>query len=224
MDRSDTTCWTVIKGAAEGRGQDREEFARLYLPTARAYLCARWRGTGLTDAVDDTVQEVFVDCFREGGALGRADPERGGFKAFFYGVVRNVALRVEKERARSREHDAGLDAEALASREKTLSAVFDEAWALSVLEQAVARHREAARGAGEEAERRVELLRLRFQDGLPVRDIATRWEVDPARVHKEYARARREFKEALLSVVGFHHPGPPGEVERECAQLLSLFR
>jgi len=224
MGRSDTTCWTVIRGAAEGREQDRDEFARLYLPTTKAYLCARWSATGLTDAVEDAVQEVFLDCFREGGALGRADPERGPFKAFFYGVVRNVALRVERERAKSREHDAVLDPEALASREKTLSAVFDEAWARSILEQAVERQRQAAREEGADAERRVELLRLRFQDDLPIRDIAERWEIDPARLHKEYAKARREYREALLSVVGFHHPGPPGAVERECAQLLSLIR
>jgi RNA polymerase sigma-70 factor (ECF subfamily) len=70
--------------------------------------------------------------------------------------------------------------------------------------------------------RRVELLRLRFQEGLPIRDIATRWQTDAAVLHHEYARAREEFRAALLEVVAFYHPGTAAEVERECANLLSL--
>ena len=70
--------------------------------------------------------------------------------------------------------------------------------------------------------RRVDILRLRFQEDKPIRDIASEWGIDAAAVHKEYARARQEFKEALLDVVAFHHPGSPGEVERECAELLGL--
>ena len=38
----------------------------------------------------------------------------------------------------------------------------------------------------------------------------------------EYAKARQEFKAALLVVVAFHHPGAPAEVERDCTHLLSL--
>ena len=42
--------------------------------------------------LEDVVQEVFVTCFKEDGPLSRADPERpGGFRAYLYGVVRNVA-------------------------------------------------------------------------------------------------------------------------------------
>ena len=41
-------------------------------------------------------------------------------------------------------------------------------------------------------------------------------------MHHEYAKARQEFKAALVEVVAFHHPGAPAEVERQCANLLSL--
>jgi RNA polymerase sigma-70 factor (ECF subfamily) len=212
---SESTCWTVIRGAAEGRSSDREEFARRYLPVVRAYLGARWRGTPLAQQVEDGVQEVFLDCFKRDGALGRVDPARP-FRAFLFGVARNVALRVEERRARGRERPAESGADFPAD-DPGLSAVFDRAWALTLLEEAVARHRAAGDG------RRAELLRLRFEEDLPVREIAARWREDPARVHKEYARAREEFKRALLEVVAFHHPGPPGEVERECERLLDLF-
>ena len=57
--------------AADGRAVDRAEFARRYAPVIRAYLGARWRGNGLAQEVDDAVQDVFVDCFSENGALTR---------------------------------------------------------------------------------------------------------------------------------------------------------
>jgi hypothetical protein len=45
--------------------------------------------------------------------------------------------------------------------------------------------------------------------------------VDAAELRHEYAKARHEFKAALLEVVAFHHPGSPAEVEHACAELLA---
>jgi RNA polymerase sigma-70 factor (ECF subfamily) len=73
---------------------------------------------------------------------------------------------------------------------------------------------------GGEAVQRVELLRLRFEDNLPIRTIAERWGVPAARLHHAYALARQEFRSALLEVVAFHQPGSPAEVEQEAAGLL----
>jgi RNA polymerase sigma-70 factor (ECF subfamily) len=80
------------------------------------------------------------------------------------------------------------------------------------------RRRAAERGP--EAEQRVELLRLRFEENLPIRTIAQRWGVPAARLHHVYAVARQEFRAALLEVVAVHHPGSPAEVEQEAASLL----
>jgi RNA polymerase sigma-70 factor (ECF subfamily) len=70
----------------------------------------------------------------------------------------------------------------------------------------------------------VEILRLRFREGIPLREVARRLEMDPARVHKEYATARDEFRRVLIEVVAFHHPGSRAEVERECRELIALTR
>lgn len=218
----------MIRGAAAGLAKEREEFARKYEAVLRAYLGARWRRSPLRGEIDDAIQEVFVACFQQGGVLARADEERpGGFRPFFYGVARNVARRFETTRvqAKERQPPSSFELEGIAADEEALSSVFDRAFAVSLLTQAVARHRELAQALGESGRRRVELLRLRFEEGLPVRDIARRWEVDAARVHKEYAHARDDFKAALLEVVAFHHPGEtPGEVARECARLLDLVK
>ena len=60
---SDSTRWTIIRGAAEGKPLDRAEFARRYAAIVRAYLGARWRHSPLLREIDDAAQEVFVTCF-----------------------------------------------------------------------------------------------------------------------------------------------------------------
>jgi hypothetical protein len=67
----------------------------------------------------------------------------------------------------------------------------------------------------------VELLRLRFEEGLPIRTIAAQWGIDAVAVHHAYALARKEFRAALLEVVAFHHPGRPDALEQEAAGLLN---
>src|SRR6516164_10731447 len=96
MSTPESTCWTVIRAAAAGSPADREELAHRYLAVVRAYLGARWRGSPLRPDLDDAVQEVFVECFRQGGAVEAAAAGRvPSFRAFLYGVVRNVARRFE---------------------------------------------------------------------------------------------------------------------------------
>ena len=68
----------------------------------------------------------------------------------------------------------------------------------------------------------VELLRLRFRQGKPIREIAQLWNVEAAKLHRAYARARKEFRRALHDVVEFHRPGDPEAVERECEELILL--
>jgi RNA polymerase sigma-70 factor (ECF subfamily) len=129
-----------------------------------------------------------------------------------------VARRFEAGRPAA----AVLDWDQVADDGPSLSQVFDRAWAAALVREAGQRQAEIARTRGPEAERRVELLRLRFHDGLPIREIARLWQADPARLHHEYATARREYREALREVVAFHQPGAAADVERACAELLAL--
>jgi RNA polymerase sigma-70 factor (ECF subfamily) len=216
MPASESTCWTVIRAAAAGSAGDREELARRYLGVVRAYLGARWRGSALRPELDDAVQEVFVECFRQGGALEAAGAGRvSSFRAFLYGVVRIVARRFESRPVRA----TGLLPD-LPANEASLSRLFECSWAQALMTEAAQLQRHQADESGPDAVRRVELLRLRFEEGLPIRTIAERWGVSAAGLHHAYALARQEFRAALLKVVAFHHPGSPAEVEQEAASLL----
>jgi RNA polymerase sigma factor (sigma-70 family) len=221
----------MIRAASGGDAAARERFAALYEPAVRAYLMARWRGGAVRrQAVDDAVQDVFIELLREGGALGRVagkspgdlDRERdatsgsgGGFRAFLYGVARNIARRHEQNWARSRSSQpatAFLDAQP--DDEARLSRLFDQAWARALLHEAgqlQRRRAESGETADPEALRRHDLLQLRFGEGLPIRDIAARWGEDAEHIHREYAKARREFLDALLEVMRFHHPEASAE-------------
>jgi RNA polymerase sigma-70 factor (ECF subfamily) len=214
---SSSTRWTVILGAAAGRPVDRAEFARRYAPVIRACLGARWRGSALAQEIDDAVQDVFVDCFAENGALTRVDPGRaGGFRAFLFGVVRNVARRVEARR-KEVQPPSGFDT---ASPEEPFADAFDRAWAQSIMRQAGELMAERAR-PDERSRRRVELLRLRFAEGRPMREIASLWDADPRELEYDYDRAREEFTAALHEVVRGH--SPDGDTAAECARLLEYF-
>jgi RNA polymerase sigma-70 factor (ECF subfamily) len=216
----------MIHAAAAGSREDRSTFALRYAPAIRAYLGARWRGTPRVEHIDDAVQEVFLECFRPGGALEHAGEGRGGgFRAYLYGLVRNVALRVEERRGRAKEFQppSGIVMEDVASSERTLSSVFDRAWAEVIVQEAAARQAEMAPQKGPAAERRLEILRLRFHENLPIREIARLWDDDPARLHHEYALAKDEFRSCLLEVIRFHDPSATrGDAERECETLLGL--
>ncbi len=220
----DSTRWTIILGAAAGNPAERAEFARRYGPVVRAFLGARWRLSALSAEVDDAAQEVFVQCFRPSGALDRVDPEcTGGFRAYLFGVVRNVARGVERDWRAQRAHGGGAspDLDGVESREAPLEEAFDRAWAAALLRQAAERQAKAARGSAA-AERRIDLLRLRFREDLPIREIATLWQVEADRLHREYRTAREEFLTALTEVVGEIHGGTAAEVEAECLRLLDL--
>jgi RNA polymerase sigma-70 factor (ECF subfamily) len=216
LSTSESTCWTVIRAAAAGNPADREELAHRYLGVVRAYLGARWRGSALRDDLDDATQEVFVECFRQGGALEIAGAGRvPSFRAFLYGVIRNVARRFESRPVR-----AAVPLPDVVADEGSQSRLFERAWAQVIMAEAAQLQRQRAAEGGPEAAQRVELLRLRFEENLPIRAIAELWGTDAARLHHAYALARQEFRAALLAVVAFHQPGSPTELAQEAASLL----
>ena len=219
------TSWTIIESAAGGNAEAREQFAELYAPAVKAYLCKRWEGSPRIASVEDAVQEVFVDCFKPGGILERVDRNRaGGFRAYFYGAARKTALHLERALDQNVKHHAAsdVDVDRVRADEATLSQVFDRAWALSIVQEAVFLYRQRAQGMGGRELQRVEILRLRFEDELPVREIATQLGLSPELVHKEYARARQGYRAVLEDVVAAHYPQSEDNLDERCREIMRL--
>ena len=215
----------MIRDAAGGDADARQLFAQRYEHIVRAYLLSRWRSSPMLNEVDDVIQEVFVESFRDGGVLARVDDDSpGGFRAFFYGVIRNVARRAESRFSRRRDlqPQTGFFNESPDEAEQRLSQVFDREWATTMMREAASRQRANGEVKGPDAVRRLDLLRLRFYEGRPIREIADLWGVDASEVHREYARARKEFRVALGEVVSYHMPGTPESIDSECARLLEM--
>jgi RNA polymerase sigma factor (sigma-70 family) len=206
MERTDSTCWTLVRNAAAGDPESRATYCRLYGPVIRAYLSARWRRPVDHEEVADGVQEVFLQCFKPGGALGRAEEDRpGGFRAFLYGITRNVAGTLEaarQRRRRERESD-GLDL--VPSDDSTVSKVFDQAFAQALTREARRVLAERAR-PGSPAATRLKALELMYEKGLPSREIAVELGLDVTAVYPLMTRARKEFRAALLEVIAAYHP------------------
>lgn len=218
----ESTCWPLLEGAAAGEGAARSQFVARYERLVRAFLGSYLGSGNLRDEIDDLTQEVFYECFRGGGVLERSvDTPPGNFRAYLRGVSLNLARQWVERRRRHRERFT--TSESLESRlatEQTASRMFDRLWAEEVVSDAACLMERRALKKSFAARRRVELLKLRFQSGWPIREIAHRWELPARRVHKDYATAREEFRKALGDVVSSYCRGTAEEIQQECRQVL----
>lgn len=92
------------------------------------------------------------------------------------------------------------------------------------MHEAARRQRERSESLGDGALRRVELLEMRFEQDLPIREIARQWDMDPSALHREYAKARQEFKTVLLEILAFYHPHSTARMDQEISYLRTLLK
>jgi RNA polymerase sigma factor (sigma-70 family) len=218
----------MIHRAADGSVTAGNGFAERYMKVVRTALGARWNGRpNLLQDVDDAAQEVMVDCLKMNGALGRADSQaKGGFRAYLYGITQRTALKFETKAARRfrRESPGSFHPDQVAADDTTLGSALDRSLAKAVMQGAFDLYDQRAADQDEDYGRRVELLRLRFYDGLPIRDIADRWQEPREKVHRTRVRALREFKDCLRELLGLQE-GCAGEtLDAELARLLDQLR
>ena len=65
----------MIRDAAGGDVDARQLFAERYEHIVRAYLLSRWRSSPMLNELDDVIQEVFVESFRDGPRLLDHNPD-----------------------------------------------------------------------------------------------------------------------------------------------------
>lgn len=223
MDPRDSTCWSLVRGAAAGDPEKRESFARLYAPVIRAYLGARWRLPADHEQVEEATQEVFLQFFKPKGALQAVEAGRpGGFRAFLYGVTRNVAGTVASGRARRRREQGSDGLPSVESDEASLSRVFDKEFARALTREARWVLASRAGDSGSPSSLRLKALELMYEKGMPSRDIARELGLDAAAVYPLMTRARREFRATLFEVLASYHPEETRpQIEQRCLDVFS---
>lgn len=156
-----TTRWSLIARATGDGGEARkalDELCRLYWPA----VYAMYRAEGVeSERARDLTQGLFADLLARDD-LGRADPERGRFRAFLRTCARNwLANQHARDRAIQRGGGATTFSFDVTDEEQRLrhepvsrldaAAMFERRWAQAVIERALERladeEQEAGRGA-----------------------------------------------------------------------------
>ncbi len=190
-----TTCSAIRAGAEPGW-----EAIAPYREPLLLFLAARYPWVPPPDR-EDLVHEILVDL-REGLAR-RYEADRGPFRAFLCGVVRNKVLsrwkRARRERAigdpaGAAEGDAGLAGEPPPPTE-------EEGLAIDVVASvvgAVQRWHDRQVAGGPDALRRLYVLAGRLVRGESYKEIAAREEISPDAVKRILTAAREEIVADLL--------------------------
>ncbi len=189
MPTSESTCWTMIRAAAAGsapsvrnwRGVIWPSFALISPHVGVRRRCAR----NSTMRLRRCLLNVFATgaCSTPRGQVGpRASAISSTESSATWPAASRAGVSAPPRRYRKsrRTMPANLASSTGPGRKRS--------WPRPVSCKANGR-----KSTGALAVRHVELLRLRFEENLPIREIARRWATDPANVHKSYALARRSF-------------------------------
>ncbi|HET7065141.1 MAG TPA: sigma-70 family RNA polymerase sigma factor [Rudaea sp.] len=159
MSRFNTTQWSVVLGA-QGTGDDAraalESLCRTYRPPVLAYISSR----GYRSDVAEDLTQSFFARFLERGGYAEADPSRGRFRAYLLTAIKNFLINTAAEAHTVKRggriqfesiDNKGADGDSLPDDGSNPEQVFEQAWALVVLDSALRRLRKEAQLAGKGA-------------------------------------------------------------------------
>jgi RNA polymerase sigma-70 factor (ECF subfamily) len=229
-----TTRWTVVRAASHApESERRAALATLcasYWPAVYAFL--RRQGTAAGQA-EELTQAFFARLIERDG-LRDADPERGRFRSFLLGALRNF-LAGEHDRSRTLKRGGAvrtfsLDEGVLHSLEEGLAfepaaptspeREFERAWARAVLERARRRLAEEQEEAGKGAQwRALEPFLAAADERGHGAALAVSLGLSENALRVALHRLRRRFGELVRDEV--RETVGPGEVEDEVRVLLS---
>jgi RNA polymerase sigma-70 factor (ECF subfamily) len=230
-----TTRWSLVAAAARGESAEAQEalasLCGIYWYPIYAY--ARRQISAVEDAQDMT--QAFFAQVLEKGYLQSADPLRGKFRSFLRTAFDHF-LAKERDRANAQKRGGGrphlsLDMQAgerRYSREPTDHAtpgsIFERRWALTILEQTLARLRQEFADAGKD---KIfdKLKQALTGDGPaePYSAIAAQLEISEQAVKVAVHRLRRRYAELIRAEIA-QTVGSPDEIEDELRDLFAAVR
>jgi RNA polymerase sigma factor (sigma-70 family) len=229
-----TTHWSLVLAASQGDTPQSaaalEQLCRTYWPPIYAFI--RRQGCSPEDAQDLT-QEFFARLLRE-NSVARADPGRGRFRSFLLGALKHT-LADARAKAGAQKRGGGrefISWDQVQGEERLYAEplnrfspdrVFDRRWAMTVLEQALARLRAEYDGA----ERRPVFEALRgYVTGEPVATFyaqaAAGLGLSESAVKSAIYRLRQRYH-ALVREEVAQTVANAADLEEEIRYLMSLF-
>ena len=232
--RFEQTLWGEVLAAGNVDAPDSaralERLCQEYWYPIYAYL--RRRGFDRHQAKDLT--QGFFHYLVKKNLVQSADPEKGRFRSFLLGSLKNFVSNEEgRERALKRGGDQqliSLDDELAEGRyvnepkdERSPERLFDRRWALTVLNEAGQRLEKEFREAG--IEREFDELKsfLNSDKGLPYSELSVRFRRSEVALRSIVSRMRRRFRELLVEVIR-ETVTDPAHVEAEMNHLKAALR
>jgi RNA polymerase sigma factor (sigma-70 family) len=227
------TRWSLVlaakrRDAAAARAL--EDLARTYWYPLYAY--ARRRGISAPDA-EDLIQSFFA-ALLEKHALATVDPAKGRFRSFLLAALQHFIVN-EFDKASAQKRGGHLKtqpleiagAEARYCHEPidnvTPEKLFERRWALSILDQVLARLEQDYAGRHEQKLFTLLCPLLTAEEitggGASYRDIAKSLDTTEGAVKTAAHRLRRRYRDLLREEIA-HTVATPEEVEEEIAYLL----
>jgi RNA polymerase sigma-70 factor (ECF subfamily) len=207
-----------------------ERLCQVYWYPIYAYL--RRRGFDRHEAKDLT-QGFFFYLVKK-NVVQAADPEKGRFRSFLLGSLKNFVSNEEgRQRALKRgggAHVFSLDEELAEGRyahepvdNRSPEKLFDRRWALTVLDEAGRRLEKEFKDAGAEREFTELKLFLSNDREIAYAELSTRLNRSEVALRSIVSRMRRRFREFLLSVIK-ETVSNPNQIEAEMTHLKAALR
>jgi len=230
-----TTHWSRVLKARDGSDSEARGALETLCQTYwhPLYVFVRRQGHDSDDA-RDLVQAYFAELL-EKGFLKSVEPGLGRFRSFLLASLKHF-LSHERDRMRALKRGgetqtisldaaatAGLEAQ-IASHHLSPEELFERQWALTVLERALARLRQAARESHAEAQFEILKPYLTGEAGrTPYSDVAEPLGMSEGSVRAAVLRLRKRFGKALRAEIS-ETVSDPSEVDDEIRRLLLVIR
>lgn len=229
--RFQATQWTLVRVAASDSADSRdalERLCRVYWYPIYAFI--RRNGRSPHDAQDLT-QDFFVRLL-ETNSIGRADPRRGKFRTFLLGALKHFLTDTYRKATAAKRGGGAqivsfeeLQAEERyqfeAVEERTPEQLFERAWPMVLLENAMARLRQEFHEAGKA--RQFQVLKVFLSEEGSDRayeqagaELNTNGRTVAVAVH----RIRRRFRHVVRSTIA-DTVSTPDQIEEEFQRLFA---
>jgi len=225
------TRWTEVLQAAQTSPDGAsalENLCHKYWYPLYAYV--RREGFSPHDAQDMT--QAFFARFLEKNYLAQVDPARGKFRSFLLASLRHF-LANEWDRMRAQKRGGGaqiisLDEQSAEARyvleprdESSAEKIYERRWALTVLEEVLARLERECGAAGKAEQFRQLKDHMMAESSAPIADLACRLNMTTSAVKVAVHRLRKRYR-ALLREEIAQTVSSPSEIDAELRHLFSV--